>query len=328
MIGQNEIRKTNLQNIRTVHTKTKEIYHSSRCNQPATKIAKTHSNVDQFLRAFFKMIGQDEFRKKNLQNIRTVQWKTSVLHDTYWMKKWTKKQTPEKNRAPPCGSAGGAGQIAKCSRLPRGAPAPHFAIWPAPPAFFQKYPSVIVKAAKAALNGEQCLRPTRTQTHQGSHRNTQRATHTGTHTQRRTHKGTDTRTLSQWHNCRDTQAEATGQRRIDIDTYTSNRYNNATPQKHRKMHCHVTPRHTSWAFAHENQIGLNRTLGDDLVTIFARHTSWSPILKIWTCIQHLSVIGQLIGPLVDFITLIGLSYDMTNHDTCYSQVGVLAQAIS
>ena len=101
MIGQNEIRKTNLQNIRTVHTKTKEIYHSSRCNQPATKIAKTHSNVDQFLRAFFKMIGQDEFRKKNLQNIRTVQWKTSVLHDTYWMKKWTKKQTPEKNRAPP-----------------------------------------------------------------------------------------------------------------------------------------------------------------------------------------------------------------------------------
>ena len=72
MIEESDFRKTCLRNSRTVHTKTEEICHPTRCVEPLRKITKPSEILKQFVRAIFKMIGESDFRKKCLQNNRTV----------------------------------------------------------------------------------------------------------------------------------------------------------------------------------------------------------------------------------------------------------------
>ena len=72
MIGQSELRKMRHQHNRTVHTKAKESCHPARCMRPLGRIAKSRKMSNQFIREIFEMIGQSEFRKKCLQNNRTV----------------------------------------------------------------------------------------------------------------------------------------------------------------------------------------------------------------------------------------------------------------
>ena len=79
MIGEGEVRKTRHQTNRTVHTKTKDMYHPARCMQPLKNIMKSSEILNRFIRATFKMTGQSGVRKTRHQNHRTVHTKTKEI---------------------------------------------------------------------------------------------------------------------------------------------------------------------------------------------------------------------------------------------------------